>query len=156
MNRPLKTALCLALLLAGWLLVPQRAVADYSTTIIRRTNLVRAQHGLRPLRVSARLTRAAMYHARRMAARHQAAHVLDGQGPAQRLAMFGYRWRSYGENVAWNRGHRDPAATAMDGWLRSPPHRANILGRQFTEIGVGWARAGNGTVYFCQLFGTPR
>jgi uncharacterized protein YkwD len=153
MNRRLTASLGVMVALAGYLAIPGRAVADYRSYIIQRTDAARAQHRVPPLRPHPRLHRAAEYHARRMAARATMAHVLDGQDPGQRLAAAGYPWRTYGENVAWSQGVGDPARTAMDGWLRSPGHRANILGRHFTEIGVGWARSRDGADYFCQVFG---
>ncbi len=154
MNRLLTTSFCVALVLAGWLTAPGQVAADYHSYIVRRTNLYRSQHGLPPLRVSPLLDRAARYHAQAMAARRVMAHSLDGTGPGERLSMVGYRWSSYGENIAWSRGYSDPAAAAMNGWIQSPGHRANLLGRQFSEIGVGWATSSNGAVYFCQVFGS--
>ncbi|MDD4111103.1 MAG: CAP domain-containing protein, partial [Clostridia bacterium] len=40
-------------------------------------------------------------------------------------------------------------------WMNSPGHRANILNRSFTEIGVGAAKKSNGTLYWTQLFLKP-
>jgi uncharacterized protein YkwD len=39
-------------------------------------------------------------------------------------------------------------------WMNSPGHRAHILDRGLSEIGVGIAVSG-GQYYFCQLFGAP-
>ncbi|NYC93835.1 uncharacterized protein YkwD [Clostridium acetobutylicum] len=40
----------------------------------------------------------------------------------------------------------------MNGWMNSPGHRANILGRQYREIGVGAARSRSGKIYWTQVF----
>ena len=44
----------------------------------------------------------------------------------------------------------------MRGWMDSPGHRANILDRDLTQIGVGRAEGGSYGVYWTQVFGTPR
>ncbi|WP_445684286.1 CAP domain-containing protein [Streptomyces reticuli] len=41
----------------------------------------------------------------------------------------------------------------MAGWTNSPGHRANILGREFTHIGVGFTRGGRAGTHWTQLFG---
>jgi uncharacterized protein YkwD len=56
-----------------------------------------------------------------------------------------------GENVAMNAGYGDPPAIAVQGWLMSPPHKANIEG-DFNLTGVGVARAKDGSYYFTQIF----
>jgi uncharacterized protein YkwD len=38
--------------------------------------------------------------------------------------------------------------------MGSAEHRANILSRHYTMIGVGYARAANGRTYFVQDFGS--
>ncbi len=52
------------------------------------------------------------------------------------------------ENVA--SGPMD-AKEVVDGWLRSPGHRRNIMG-DFTLTGIGVAEAANGMIYFTQIF----
>ena len=56
-----------------------------------------------------------------------------------------------GENVATNQGFPDPAETAVQGWLDSPPHRENIEG-DFNLAGVGIAENADGLFYFTQIF----
>ena len=41
----------------------------------------------------------------------------------------------------------------MAGWLNSAGHRANILNCAMKSIGIGIARARNGTLYWTQDFG---
>jgi len=60
-------------------------------------------------------------------------------------------WLSTGENVATNQGFSDPAATAVTGWLDSPPHRDNIEG-DFNLAGVGIAEGPDGLYFFTQIF----
>jgi uncharacterized protein YkwD len=109
--------------------------------VARRVNLVRRHHGLRPLRKSRGLTAAARLHSREMAVRGYFEH-----GSASGAAFWRRIERSYGssgygrwevgENLAWN----TPRATARDvvtQWLRSPPHRANLLAGAWRELGLG-------------------
>ena len=49
--------------------------------------------------------------------------------------LRGYGWM--GENIA--KGYRSPAAVVR-GWMHSKGHRANILSRRFTHLGVGVCR----------------
>jgi uncharacterized protein YkwD len=44
-----------------------------------------------------------------------------------------------GENIAWGTGNLGTAAKIQRAWMASPGHRANILRRQFREIGIGIA-----------------
>ena len=43
----------------------------------------------------------------------------------------------------------------MKGLMESPIHRAHILDRRFTEIGVGVGRTAKGLVYYAQVFAAP-
>ena len=82
------------------------------------------------------LDRAASSYARQMAHRDFFAHIgLDGLDPGDRLRDVGYRWRSYGENIA--AGYSSPAGVVR-AWLDSPDHCANLMGR-YRAIGVGYA-----------------
>lgn len=61
-----------------------------------------------------------------------------------------------GENVAWNEGYEDPATTAVEGWIASPPHHENILA-DWNLTGIGCAGIGcrgepSGPLYFTQIF----
>lgn len=54
-------------------------------------------------------------------------------------------WQAFFENTAYTamaenlaKGHKD-AATAQAALLGSPPHRANILNREFKRVGIGYA-----------------
>ncbi len=74
----------------------------------------------------------------------------NGSSPWDRSKAAGYN-NAIGENVAM--GYRD-AAAVMDGWMNSPGHRANILNCDAKAIGVGLAKASDGSPYWTQLFGS--
>ena len=106
-------------------------------------NQERAAHGLPLLRESAKLRRAARSHSNDMVARDYFDHDTRG-GPdmADRILRTGYArgqgW-SLGENIAWGTGSLATAAEIERAWMESPGHRANILRREFREIGIGIA-----------------
>lgn len=58
-------------------------------------------------------------------------------------------WFAYGENIAY--GYPDEAAVHQ-GWLDSPPHRANIENPTYTTLGVGRAKATDGRLYWVEVF----
>jgi len=120
--------------------------------LIELVNAERAKEKLPPLKPNVKLLAAARGHALNMARQNKAAHVLDDKSPVDRVKEAGYAYRLIGEN--WAYGQKTNAA-AMKQWMESPPHRANILKKEYTEIGVGIAHNGKGVPYYCQLFGTP-
>lgn len=115
--------------------------ADLALAVVAELNDVRRAHGLRPLRISSRLTRAANAHARSMEARGFFAHSTPrGETFGQRIRRFyaptaSARWGA-GENLLWASPDIE-AAAAVQLWLESPPHRRNLLDRGWTEIGIG-------------------
>ena len=124
--------------------------------IVDLTNQERMRQGLATLRAEARLSNAAQIQADQMARIGRLDHVLPETQyprPEDRLAAAGYPWQTYGENLA--SGYPD-ARTAVEGWMNSPGHRANIVGTAFTEIGVGHAVDSAGRAYYAQVFGRPR
>jgi uncharacterized protein YkwD len=109
-----------------------------------------------PLKLSRVLTEAAALHARDMAQHGTLDHRgSDGSQPDERVSRAGYRWRATGENIA--SGPRD-AEAVVAGWLDSPGHCTNIMGPQFTEMGVAFALAAsrNPAIYWAQVFAAPR
>ncbi len=108
-------------------------------------NAERRQAGLRPLKRNKRLQRAAQRHNSRMAGSGCFAHECPGEGDlGSRLESGGYllddlrRW-AFGENIAWGYGEKGSPSQAVEAWMNSPGHRANILSRAYREIGVGFS-----------------
>lgn len=137
-------------------LPPGGGASAVATTLVQLTNSERANAGLPELRSSSRLTEAAQLHADQMARLGRLEHVLSGAQyprPEDRLAAASYQWSSYAENIAMG---QTSAAAAMDSWMKSSGHRANILSTGNTEIGIGFARDSGGRPYYVQVFGRPR
>ncbi|MGW2598795.1 CAP domain-containing protein [Streptomyces klenkii] len=126
------------------------ANSTYVQQVVDMVNAERAKAGCSPLTVNAKLQAAAQGHSDDMAARDYYAHTSpEGKSPGDRMTAAGYRWSTYGENIF--KSPKD-ARTAMDGWMKSPGHRANILNCSFKEIGVGINFKSNGP-WWTQNFG---
>ena len=63
----------------------------------------------------------------------------------------GYVYVRVGENIAEGQKTVDQA---MDSWMNSPGHRANILA-DFSEMGAARTEDDDGNNYWCVDFGTP-
>jgi uncharacterized protein YkwD len=108
--------------------------------LLHGINETRAQHGLRALRWSSRLTAAASQHSASMAQKGYFSHdSADGGAFWRRIASFygyhGYRQWSVGENLLWSSPDVSPAG-ALRMWMNSPPHRENLLSRSWREVGL--------------------
>lgn len=120
------------------------------------TNEERAQNNAPQLALSDTLTRAATLKAQDMAAKGYFAHTSpEGKTPWYWFKQVGYEYAYAGENLAVNFFESKDVATA---WMNSPSHRANIVKKDYTEIGIGVATGvyeGRESVFVAQLFGTP-
>ncbi|MCK7622449.1 sigma-70 family RNA polymerase sigma factor [Streptomyces sp. RS10V-4] len=121
--------------------------------VVALANKERTAAGCSPLTGDPQLQNAAQSHSDDMAARHFFDHSNpDGADPGQRITAAGYRWSTYGENIA--RGQQT-ATAVMESWMNSPGHRANILNCSFKNIGVG-VHNGAGGPWWTQDFGTEQ
>jgi uncharacterized protein YkwD len=109
------------------------APSEAELALLTEMNRVRAAHGARALRIDTRLERAARAHSRDMLRRGYFAHGDFGR----RLAGVGARGPIVGENLGWGVGSRGTAQAIVAAWLASPSHRANLLRRGFTRVGLG-------------------
>ncbi len=125
------------LLLTGvaLLLFPVGAPASTRTnaSLLQAINAARLAHGLRPVRIGARLETAAEAHTRAMFA----TQVFEHGAFVTRLRDFHVTAPTIGENLAWGTGSDATASAIVAAWLASPPHRHNLLDPGFTRIGIG-------------------
>jgi uncharacterized protein YkwD len=134
---------------------PTPADSQIVADLIHLVNLERRNNGLNELRVNDRLMQAAQIHADDMARLDRMEHTLDGVPQPtllSRAQYVGYAFSWLGENIAYN---FPDAGSVHFAWMNSSGHRANILGANFTEIGVAVARNARGELYYCQVFGRP-
>jgi len=130
-------------------------LTEQETEILDLVNQERARGGLRPLKFSPRLAVIARGHSYDMAMRHYLAHNSpDGVAPSDRISGVGLDYRAVGENIYKDDdgNSADVPQRAMNGWLKSPEHLANIVSGKFTETGVGIAQSADGTTYVTQDF----
>jgi len=122
-------------------------------TVLDLVNRHRRAHGLAALVPDARIAQQARAHSVAMAAgRTPLGHAgFDARAAALHKLMA---FRGIAENVAFNQGHRDPAAEAVRGWLGSRGHRQNIEG-PYERTGIGITSNAKGEVFFTQIFVGP-
>lgn len=140
------------------------ATSDYAEETARiafsLSNDERIEAGLSPLTWDASLAAIARAHSADMLARNYFEHVNpEGCSSSCRATNAGYSWRMIGENIYMTHGYAygaaEEAETVVEGWMRSPGHKANILGAKYTHSGVGVAFQGD-TAYITALYSLPR
>ncbi|MBI2609986.1 hypothetical protein HYW53_02310 [Candidatus Giovannonibacteria bacterium] len=126
------------------------------SVLVDLTNESRAQENMMPLQTNSLLEKAAKLKAEDMAKRGYFSHVApDGKSPWHFFDEVGYLYQGAGENLAVNFFDSSDVARA---WMNSTGHRANILNKQFKEIGISTAEGvyeGRVAVFVVQFFGTP-
>lgn len=117
--------------------------------MLARHNNARVAESLAALAQSPLLDQIAQDQAEYMADLGELTHT-DGDGGlcTDRADAAGYAWVLIGENV----GYASGAQQVFDMWMASPGHQANILGADFTEIGIGRSSSGL-SQYWCVVFG---
>jgi uncharacterized protein YkwD len=126
---------------------PGELISASEQEVVDLVNAERAKLGAAPLTVNYSLQEAAWVHNEHMESIGRICHSNCGDGdPGSRIAATGYRASGWGENVASS--YPNPAAV-MAAWMGSSGHRANILNRNFTDIGVAH------NSYWTQVFSRP-
>lgn len=121
--------------------------------VVRLTNIERQKYGLSPLKHNWQLSRVARYKSEDMKNRGYFSHTSPTYGsPFKMMSDFRIKYSAAGENIAM--GQRT-AQDVVRGWMNSSGHRANILNKNFTEIGVGYAKNSSGRTYWTQMFIRP-
>jgi uncharacterized protein YkwD len=129
-----------------------------ATSIERRafeqTNRARAQSGLAPLAWDSELCRMARLHSQKMGEQRFFSHESpDGMQLKERARANGIlHFRVIAENIAYNKGYADPGAFAVERWMISAGHRANILYTGFQASAIGSYVSADGSVYLTQVF----
>ena len=123
--------------------LPATPAAASSTPVeqqlLRRMTQTRTNHDLRPYRVGGAISSVAREQARRMADSGVLYHN-------PRLTTEVTSWSHVGEG--------QDAITVHRAFMHSPAHRANVLSRSYTRVGVG-AVVREGRVWVAEVFKTP-
>jgi len=124
-------------------------LAEAEQQAFERLNADRVGAGLPALTWSDEVATFARAHSEDMAQNGFFAHVSPTRGDfATRTADLAST--ASGENLGLG---RSPAAIQTD-LMNSPGHRANIVSRRFTEVGIGAAQNTSG-LYITQIFRAP-
>jgi uncharacterized protein YkwD len=121
---------------------------DASAALARMLASARAESGEPPLARDARLDAVAQEHAQSMAESHLVAHDAGDGDPEARMQAAGLSWQALGENVA----RASTAALAHRSLWASPSHRANMLRRDFSSVGVAAVRDDRGDLWIVETF----
>lgn len=140
MSNPLKIA---ALIVAALFVLPHAARARAKDAgparlLFDSANRERAARHLPPLRWDDHLAAAARRHARLMARHDAISHQFRGEeGLSLRTRLAGAHFTAVAENVA----EGGTAAIIHSMWMKSPPHRANLLDPELDSLGVAVAES---------------
>ncbi|OHT13735.1 membrane protein [Tritrichomonas foetus] len=116
---------------------------------LKLVNEFRSTYHLPPLKYSKVLSDIAMKHTLDMLHKKL---PLGHAGFHERHAQVPYA-SSAGENVGYVDGYSDPIQVLVDGWIKSPGHRKNLLGN-FNQVGLAFANIGAlwyGTQFFALI-----
>ncbi len=155
--------LCISLFVTGSPAMSQPGVPfvqpadliEQEMQVVYLGNLARLDQGVPPLRWNASMTQAARWFAWDSVENRPDGYCghIDtlNRWPSQRVPLFGYGGICGAENSYC--GYMLPQ-DAVNGWMNSPGHRANLLDPNSREIGMGYyRRAGDGRGYLTQDFG---
>ena len=124
---------------------------DTQTTVeqqvVTLVNKERAKEGLAALTVDTELARVAQLKSQDMHDKKYFSHTSPTYGsPFDMMKKFSISYKSAGENIAKG---QTSAAQVVEAWMNSEGHRANIMDKKFTHIGVGYVKDGH---YWTQMF----
>jgi uncharacterized protein YkwD len=122
--------------------------ATLETSVFQQINQYRASQNLPALTRNSPIDNQARIHSQNMASGKVA---FGHDGFSARAKATGIAYSGVAENVAYNQGSRDPATTAVQGWLKSSGHLTNIKGN-YNQTGIGVASNSKGQIYFTQIF----
>ena len=131
----------------------RQAEMTQAEAVLKLVNQERSKAGLQPLTLTKKLTDIAYTKAKDMADKNYFSHQSPTYGsPFDMLKQFGVSYSYAGENIA---AGQKTAEEVMNSWMNSSGHKANILNKNYTEIGVGFYRGGQYGTEWVQLFIKP-
>jgi uncharacterized protein YkwD len=127
-------AMAMVGILLCWPAYSQTPTLRAERDLFAAVNQARRAQGLTPLRWDESLATAARRHAKVMAERGSAQHGFEGEPSlSARVKQAGAHFSWLSENVI-----QGPSTEFIHvQFMKSPPHRANILDRDMDSIGIG-------------------
>ncbi|MGB3651211.1 MAG: CAP domain-containing protein [Rivularia sp. (in: cyanobacteria)] len=129
-------------------------VAAIEKSVHQQINQYRRKKGLPALKLNANVSAIARQHSKQMADK-QVPFGHSGSSSRYNKISKVVPWRGVAENVAYNQGYQNPGKSAVDGWIKSPGHQRNMVGK-YGVTGIGVAKNSKGEYYFTQLFVSQR
>ena len=112
-------------------------------------NQQRANNGLAALKVDEEVQRVARIKAEDMVQNNYFSHTSPTYGsPFDMLKSFKISYKTAGENIAGNSSNTG----AVNAWMNSPGHKANILNSSFNYTGIGVVSSSKYGKIFVQIF----
>ncbi|SRR5260221_6497596 len=129
-----------------------------SNELLLLTNEKRTEQGLAPLQLNDQLSQAAAGKARDMFTKNYWAHFSpSGTSPWDFIKGAGYNYLFAGENLA--RGFSS-SSDVLNAWMASPDHRANVLSKNYHDVGFAVAEGSltgdNDTILVVEEFGSKQ
>ncbi|RHW36185.1 LysM peptidoglycan-binding domain-containing protein [Lysinibacillus yapensis] len=127
--------------------VPDLENATAEQEVLNLVNKERANAGLPALKMDWELARVAEHKSQDMAAKNYFSHTSPTYGsPFTMMKNYGIQYKAAGENIAMG---QTSAQQVVNAWMNSSGHRANILNKSYTHMGVGYVQNGH---YWTQMF----
>lgn len=121
---------------------------SFEQQVVDLVNAERAKEGLAALTIDKNVEAAALVRAKEIQTSFSHTRP-NGTSFSTALNESSAVYRGAGENIAWGQKTPQEVVTA---WMNSPGHRANIMHKSFTKIGVGHLKNSSGASYWAQLF----
>jgi len=124
--------------------------AEAEARMFALVNQSRQTAGVRALQLDDELREIALAHAKDMVEHDFLSHVSPTTGsPEDRIRRSGALLIESGENIA----QTSSAEGAHDGLMASPGHRANMLGANYTHVGIACVANSENLLTFTMIFG---
>ncbi|MDQ7024543.1 MAG: CAP domain-containing protein [Anaerolineae bacterium] len=131
-------------------ILPVFAQDVVTNQILALVNQERQAIGIPPLLFNTQLLATAQNHSNDMATMTTLTHIgSDGSQFWERIQRTGYNLSTGAENVL-QRNDSNPQSVFQQ-WNNSAPHRANMLNRDYLEVGIAYAQAADGNIYFTMV-----
>lgn len=127
----------------------QKGLTTEEQEVFDLVNKQRTDNGLKALKVDSNLQKVAKEKANDMVKNNYFAHNSPTYGsPFDMMKKFGISYKSAGENLAGN----STGKRAVDAWMNSEGHRANILNSSFNYTGVAVVESSKYGRIYVQMF----
>ena len=120
----------------------------FAEQVVELVNQERTKAGLNAVTLDQNIASAALVRAKEIETSFSHTRP-NGSKFSTALTEQGVTFKGAGENIAW--GQKSPEAV-MQAWMNSEGHRANILNKNFTKLGVGYSQNAAGRNFWTQLF----